>query len=262
MKYFIVISLSLLTALLFAGNKPKPKDDVLLLRSNNTLSLNMPVMPESVRSLEEKAFQLDQKLPKGEPLYLVLNSPGGSVEAGINLIEFLKGLGRPIHTISMFSASMSFVISQYLNTRYVISSGTLMTHRATVGGIEGTLPGSYQSRSNLILEQILNISQTIATRSGMELEAYLDASVNELWLTSYQAVTRGFADKIVSVKCDKSLSGNTSQNINFLGMNFKLIFSDCPLITTPLVEAGDAAMVDLLFNNKPGFIRQYSQLLQ
>ena len=44
----------------------------------------------------------------------------------------------------------------------------------------------------------------------------------------------GYADAVVSPRCDKSLSGVRDQVIDYMGMEIVLHFSECPLITGPL----------------------------
>ena len=112
-----------MSSLGFATSNP---GEVLTISDDNTIILNMPIFSDSASEVSKKLLEKDKKLKPGKPIYIVLDTPGGSVEEGLKIIEVAKSLPRPVHTISLFSASMGFVISQHLDSRFVIESSTLM----------------------------------------------------------------------------------------------------------------------------------------
>src|ERR1035437_1026903 len=75
---------------------------------DNTIAINDVFDGHSVSQIIKKARELDARTPSTDPLDLVINSPGGSIEDGLELIENLSNLKRPIITISLLSASMGF----------------------------------------------------------------------------------------------------------------------------------------------------------
>ena len=76
--------------------------------------------------------------------------------------------------------------------------------------------------------------QVKRTKGKQTLKSYRAAYENELWLTGSQAVKQGYADQVVRVKCDKSLTGEYEQVIHFMGIPITLYFSNCPLNTNML----------------------------
>lgn len=122
-----------------------PADDTITLSDNNTLVMDSAMMPDSVAKLVQRAKELDNKLKPGKPLYIVLNTPGGSIQAGLEMFDVLNALGRPVHTITMFAASMGFQTVQNLGDRYITKSGILMAHRAA-GGFQGSFGGTRPSQ--------------------------------------------------------------------------------------------------------------------
>src|ERR1700676_2211529 len=91
--------------------------ETISLTSTNTLVLNTEVNGESASKIISLARELDAKagfFGKKKPLYLFLNTPGGSIQSGLEIIEALKGLGRKVNTISLFAASMGFQLVQNL----------------------------------------------------------------------------------------------------------------------------------------------------
>jgi len=214
-----------------------PKDlNVVLLSSNNTVSLRLPVTDETVEAVQEA--MINKKRAGAKELFLVLNSPGGSISAGRTLIETAKGLGIPVHTISMFSASMSFIISQYLDTRYVLDSSTLMSHRAYVKGMNGSIPGTLLSQALALHNEIAEISKHITDRAKMDPQTYDRLIADELWMTGNISLNMHFADKVVKVQCDSSLQGDDSPiKIATPFGSLNVVFKKCPLFTDPKLSS-------------------------
>ena len=236
------ILLAILTFFTLTSCNAKSKD-VITLSKDNTLVLNTEVDGSSVSKLMLQAALLDENLPDGEAIYLVLNTPGGSIVDGMELIQNLKALGRPIHTITLFAASMGFQIAQGLNDRLILQTGELMSHPASTGGggfggqFGGNEPSQLTNRYNSWLQKIneLDMLTVKRTKGKQTLESYKKSYDNELWISGQKAVDAGYADKVVQAKCDKELnSGSVSQQFSFFGMTINVTFSTCPLITGPL----------------------------
>lgn len=216
------------------------KTNTVVLSKSNTIVLSGEVDGETASSVILQARALsDQHSWADKPLYLFMNTPGGSIQTGLEIIEALKGLGRPITTVSLFSASMGFQIVQGLGERLVLSNGVLMSHRASgqiAGYFGGKRPSQLDSRYNLWLNRITELDkQTVKRTNGKQtLDSYQSAYADELWLTGAQSIEGGYADKIVTVKCDSSLDGVTTHSINFLGMKINYDLDNCPVNTSPM----------------------------
>lgn len=227
----------LILAMFFCGMAFAEEKKEIVLTEDNTLVLNQAFTGKSVSGLIGKAKKMDSNLDSGYPIYLFLNTPGGSVQAGLELIEYLEGLNRPVHTVTLFAASMGWQLLQHLGDRYVLRYGVLMSHKAS-GGFMGEFGGTssqLDSRYSLWLRR-LNIMdrQTVKRTEGKKtLQQYQSEYDNELWLNGAEAVKNGYADEVVSVKCDKGLSGVETTVIKFMGLNVELDFDKCPIRTHP-----------------------------
>jgi ATP-dependent Clp protease, protease subunit len=233
----------------FTSDSKQEKDkSQVVLSADNVIVLNGEVNGETVAKVISKAKELDAALNSSlsskvngnnKPLYLFLNTPGGSIQSGLEMIEALKGIGRPVHTVTLFAASMGFQIAQNLDERYIIKNGVLMSHRAR-GGFEGEFggqsPSQIESRYNLWMKRLTEMDeQTVKRSKGKQtLASYQKAYASELWLTGSQSVEGGYADKVVTVKCDASLNGATTHEIVFFGIPIKYDLDNCPLNTTPM----------------------------
>lgn len=218
--------------------KTEPTQTVVLTK-NNTVVLNQEVTGESVSSVLSKLRELDGKMfSGGKPVYMFLNTPGGSIQAGLELIEGVQGAKRPVNTITLFAASMGFQIAQNLGERLILKNGTLMSHRAE-GGFEGQFggqsPSQIDSRYGFWLSRLNEMdAKTVERSKGKQTMASYQASyATEMWRTGTQSVDQGYADKVVKVSCDSSLDGVSTNEINFMGMKIKYDLSNCPLNTSP-----------------------------
>lgn len=208
------------------------------LTKSNTLNLNDAVTPDSVSVLMQEAKALDSEKPSDEPIYLFLNTPGGSIQDGLELIENLKSLNRPVHTVTLFAASMGFQIAQNMKTRYILSNGVYMSHsaRGSFGGDFGNGFSQLDSRLSLWVQRILDLDTiTVSRTNGKQtLESYRKAYQPELWLTGAKAVEEGYADEVVTARCDTAMAGTKYQTVIFMGTRFKVGFAECPLNTNLL----------------------------
>lgn len=215
------------------------KNSVTLSKSN-VLVLSSEINGDTASTLMQQAKSLQANgFSKSKPIYLFVNSPGGDVEVGLELIEDLSGLGRPVNTVTLFGASMAFQLVQALGERLILKNGTLMSHRAR-GAFEGFFGGKtgsqLDSRYGFWLGKLQELDeQTVKRSNGKQtLESYQKAYADELWLTGQQSVAGGYADRIVTVHCDNSLGGVTTHTVDFLGAKILYDLDNCPINTNPM----------------------------
>lgn len=207
---------------------------VLVLSKKNTIVFRDVVTERSTSAAVRKALELSNNLDDSKtPLYLYLDTPGGSIVAGMDLINSLKALPREVKTVSNFAASMGFQIAQNMGERYVTPTGVLMSHRAYMG-LEGQTPGEFESRQKLWEGMLRNMDQTAAERLGMDFDAYRALIKDEFWVSGQEAVDRKAADKVTLVTCDNSLKGTYDETIMTIFGDIKIKWSECPLVTFPV----------------------------
>lgn len=229
----------LLATCLFMGASAFAGDTIVLTK-DNVITVNDAIFEDTVASVINKAKELDSRIKSSDPIYLVLNTPGGSIDAGLEMIENLQSLRRPVHTISIFSASMGFQTVQGLGSRYVLKNGTLMSHRAT-GGFSGQLPGSLGTRYFYYLKRVLRLDANTVKRSKGKLTAqsYARLIADEYWCDGQDCVNQGVADAVVNAQCDKSLAGTSEKSLLqdlYMGhtVEVKAEYDNCPLNTNAL----------------------------
>ncbi len=234
-----IIKLTIIgTAIVLASHLAEASS--IVLDSQNTVILNGMINADSVSQVIRDARALDTPKLVGKPIYLFLYTPGGEIQTGLEMLEALKGLTRPVHTVTLFAASMGFQTVQNLGRRYIVKSGVLMSHHAH-GGVEGEFGGlgisQMQARLGLWERRITELDHiTVARTNGLQtLESYQTAYDHELWLNADEAVSGGYADEEVQVKCDPSLNGVLSKTASGpFGISISYELDKCPINTTPM----------------------------
>jgi ATP-dependent protease ClpP protease subunit len=223
-------------AITVAGLAADARD--IVLNMDNTVTFRGVVNAGSVDSAMEKLEELDSKRgAKNYPLYLVLDSPGGSISAGLEFIEYAKSI-KNLKTISIYAASMASAIVEALpGERLVLASGVLMFHRAK-GGFEGQFEdGEVEAQLAFAKQIVRHMELTNAKRMSMSLKSYKEAVRNEYWLFGSQAVSKKAADQVVSITCTKDLISAkiSSTQMSFFGP-VATEYSRCPLFKKPIIK--------------------------
>jgi ATP-dependent Clp protease protease subunit len=194
----------------------KINEQTITLRKNNFVSIKDEVSEQNVNKWSNTLNKLNSNT-----IYLYIDSPGGSVDAGlqfINVINYHKNQGKTINCIAKSAYSMAFVIFQNCSNRYVISSTTLMQHQISLSGIRGPLNNlmNYLDMINKISYELDNM---VSTRIKMDLTEYRNKISNDWWIYGNLAIEQGVADEYVVVGCETELYETDSQEELILNLN-------------------------------------------
>jgi ATP-dependent protease ClpP protease subunit len=209
----------------------------------NTVTLRGEVNDDSAQTAAIELMTLNAIRGNATyPIYLVLDTPGGSIDAGESLIEVAKTI-RNLKTISIFAASMGSAIAEALpGDRLMTSNGILMFHRAA-GRVSGQFEnGEMESRLDFYKQMVRRMEKRSADRMGLSLARYKKLIKNELWLTSDSAVSSGAADRIVEVVCSPALTSQTqSIQVEVFIFMIEVEYSKCPLLRNGVPKKGQSA---------------------
>lgn len=206
-------------------------DNAITLTEDNHIVFSGPVNDSSVANAQLKLGQLSERIGRNEVIYLVLDTPGGSVSAGNQFIDFAKSLPQKIKPISIFAASMGYHMFQSFDERIMQSSSTIMSHRVSLGGLSGQIPGELITRLNWIIATSNEMDEAAAKRVGLTPEDYKKLIHDELWLNGTDAVRTGHADRLAKIKCSAELiKGTRVETVNTLFGPVEVKFSTCPII--------------------------------
>tara|TARA_R100000951_G_scaffold115829_1_gene125253 strand:- start:152 stop:670 length:519 start_codon:yes stop_codon:yes gene_type:complete len=165
---------------------------------------------------------------------LVLDSPGGSVVAGLNFIQLIKSIPQKISCVAMYAASMAHgILQQCTGDRYVTENGMIMIHRAR-GSISGQFnDGEMESRLKFWKQVVTNMEAKNALRQNMTLKEYQKLAKDEYWCFGAQCVADNVADTETNIKCGKDLlEKQIKVEKRFFFGSYIIEKSACPLIKT------------------------------
>jgi len=206
-----------------------------LLTEKNHVVLNGEVTVMSVNKISVKLLKLSTILKPTDTIYVFINSGGGSVYAGIQLINVMNAIPQKIVTISSFAFSMAYSISQRGDRRLIMPNGIMGQHRAK-GSFSGQFgDGEVEKRLALWKSIVKSLNTYEAKRMSISLKEFRRRTKDEMYVFDKQAVDNKVADGIADIKCSKDLITKTRSEIitTFYGTS-KLTYSKCPLINGPI----------------------------
>ena len=145
-------------------------------------------------------------------IFVYINSPGGSVTAGMAIYDTMQFVKNDVATVAMgLAASMGqFLLSAGAKgKRYALPHARIMMHQPS-GGIGGTA-----SDIKIQAEQMLHIkrqmAKIISEQTGQSLEQVERDSDRDRWFTADEALEYGFIDHVVNNASDVAGSGGTAK---------------------------------------------------
>src|SRR5690349_9667728 len=133
-------------------------------------------------------------------IWLYVNSPGGSVTAGMAIYDTMQFIGCDVATICMgLAASMGqfLLCSGAPGKRYALPHARIMMHQPS-GGVRGQASDTAIQAEQLIYIKRL-MAERIAHHTGQTVEQVQEDSERDRWFTAEQAKDYGIIDH-VSVK--------------------------------------------------------------
>lgn len=168
---------------------------------------------------------------KSYTIYLVLDSPGGSIYEGLRFIEFAETI-KNVETVTIYAASMAAVIAQALpGQRHMTRNGIMMFHRAK-GSFSGQFgEGELESKLALWKHIVAKMEIKAANRIKITHADYKNKVRNEWWLYGDQAVKKRTADRVSQVVCSVELvkGKRKKKQQTFMGP-IEYTVSNCPMM--------------------------------
>ena len=141
-------------------------------------------------------------------IFLYINSPGGSVSAGMAIYDTMQFVKNDVATVAMgLAASMGqfLLCAGAPGKRYALPHARIMMHQPS-GGIGGTA-----SDIKIQAEQMMytknKMAELIAFHTGQSLETITADSDRDRWFAADEAKEYGFVDHVVRNAADVTGSG-------------------------------------------------------
>jgi len=145
-------------------------------------------------------------------IYLYINSPGGSVTAGMAIYDTMQFVPNDIVTVGIgMAASMGQLLltSGTIGKRYITPNARVLLHQPH-GGFGGT-SSDIQTQAQLILDMKRRLAEITAERTGKTVEQVNADGDRDRWFTAQEALEYGFVDHLRASASDVAGGGGTDQ---------------------------------------------------
>jgi ATP-dependent Clp protease protease subunit len=171
--------------------------------------LGSDVRDENANTICAQLLLLAAEDPKRD-IWLYINSPGGSVTAGMAIYDTMKWVPNDVATVAMgLAASMGqFLLSAGTKgKRYATPHARVMMHQPS-GGIGGTATDiKIQAEQMLYIKN--QMAGLIAEHTGQSLEQITKDSDRDRWFSAEEAKKYGFVDHVFSDATQTPGAGGT-----------------------------------------------------
>jgi ATP-dependent Clp protease, protease subunit len=144
-------------------------------------------------------------------IYLYINSPGGSVSAGMAIYDTMQYVKNDVATVAMgLAASMGqfLLCAGAPGKRYALPHARIMMHQPS-GGLGGTA-SDIKIQAEQMLYTKRKMAELIAAHTGQSVEQIDKDSDRDRWFTAEEAREYGFVDNVVRSAHQVDGSGGTA----------------------------------------------------
>ncbi len=156
-----------------------------------------PVNDQTANLVVAQMLFLESENPDKE-IFLYINSPGGSVSAGMSIYDTMQFIKPDVSTLCMgMAASMgAFLLAAGAKgKRIALPHARIMIHQPS-GGSQGQATDiEIQAREILKLRELLN--QILAERTGQAIEKIRTDSERDYYMSAAEAKDYGLVDQVI-----------------------------------------------------------------
>ncbi|HFX4058650.1 TPA: ATP-dependent Clp protease proteolytic subunit [Streptococcus pyogenes] len=169
------------------------------LLKDRIIMLTGPVEDDMANSVIAQLLFLDAQ-DNTKDIYLYVNTPGGSVSAGLAIVDTMNFIKADVQTIVMgMAASMGTVIasSGTKGKRFMLPNAEYMIHQP-MGGTGG---GTQQTDMAIAAEHLLKtrhrLEKILAQNAGKTIKQIHKDAERDYWMSAEETLAYGFIDEIM-----------------------------------------------------------------
>ena len=154
------------------------------------------VNDQSASSVIGQLLFLESENPDKD-IYLYINSPGGSVTAGMGIYDTMRFIRPKVNTICVgLAASMGALLlsSGEKGKRFALPHSRVMIHQP-LGGMQGQAT-ELEIVAREILRTKAELNKILADNTGKPIEEVARDTERDYWLTAEEALKYGLIDRI------------------------------------------------------------------
>jgi ATP-dependent Clp protease protease subunit len=171
--------------------------------------LGSEVRDENANEIAAKLLLLAAEDAKKD-IYLYVNSPGGSITAGMAIYDTMQFVPNDIVTVGIgMAASMGQLLltAGTKGKRYITPNARVLLHQPH-GGFGGTA-SDIQTQAQLILDMKKRLAEITAAQTGKTVQQINADGDRDRWFNAQEALEYGFVDHIRESALDVAGGGGT-----------------------------------------------------
>ena len=182
-----------------SGREERAMDIYSRLLKDRIIFLGSQVNDEMANAIVAQMLFLQTDDPKSD-IHLYINSPGGSITAGMAIYDTMQLISSPIKVVvTGMAASMGSILlcGASKGLRYLYPHSRVLIHQPLITGrmVAAAVDINIQAQEMERLREELNT--ILARTSGQPMEKIQQDTDRDFYLTATEAIEYGLADKIV-----------------------------------------------------------------
>ena len=161
-----------------------------------------PVTDLNANVVIAQMLYLASKDPKRD-IKLYINSPGGSVTAGLAIYDTMQYIKCPISTICIgLTASMAAIIlaAGTKGKRFALPNAEILLHQVA-GGVQGQAV-EIEITARQILKMKESLNQILSSHTGQPLDKVTKDTDRDFYMTASEAKEYGLIDEVIEANKD------------------------------------------------------------
>ncbi|MDE6762731.1 MAG: ATP-dependent Clp protease proteolytic subunit [Oscillospiraceae bacterium] len=181
------------------GRGERSQDIFSMLLEDRIVMLSEEVNDTSASLVVSQLLYLESQDPEKD-ICLYINSPGGSVTAGMAIYDTMQYIKCDVSTICIgLAASMgAFLLSSGAKgKRLALPNSEIMIHQPLIsGGLSGQCT-DIKIRSDHLVRTRENLNRIIAQNTGKPIETIREDTERDNFMTAAEAAEYGLVDKVI-----------------------------------------------------------------
>ena len=165
---------------------------------DNIIFLDGPIDDHVANLVIAQMLFLQSEDPKKD-ISFYINSPGGSISAGMAIIDTMNHIKNSVSTVSVgIAASMGAMIlsAGAKGKRFALPNSEVMIHQPLLHGLEGQASDIEIGAKN-ILKMRENLYKMLAKNTGQTVAKIEKDADRNFWMSAEEAKKYGIVDKIL-----------------------------------------------------------------
>ena len=170
-----------------------------MLIEKRRIFLSAAVDEKSAQEIIKKLWYLEN-LDDKKPILFVINSPGGSVDAGFAIWDQIKMIKAPVYTlVTGLAASMGSILSLCAekSKRFATKNSRIMIHQPLIAGVIQGQATDLEIQAKEIIKTREALVEIYRQKTGKEKKQIEKALDRDTWMSASEAKEFNLIDAIV-----------------------------------------------------------------